>query len=190
MTESEMQFFRDKGLHLPKRCKECRRINRQERDKTGITVAIPQKSKAPVIIGAVIGIVSLLIIIVILHQNTAPDNSKQLLTNEPVFTETTISETTVLETTATETTVPETTATKTTVPETTVPETTVTTVTETVPPTEKPEVTYVLNTYRMKFHKPTCPSVSEMNYRNRVYFYGTREDAVAQGYSPCGNCKP
>ncbi|MBE6875556.1 MAG: hypothetical protein E7496_02340 [Ruminococcus sp.] len=42
----------------------------------------------------------------------------------------------------------------------------------------------------MKFHKPTCPSVSEMNYRNRVYFYGTREDAVAQGYSPCGNCKP
>ena len=180
MTESEMQFFRDKGLHLPKRCKECRRINRQEHDKTGITVAIPQKSKAPVIIGAVIGIVSLLILIVILHQNTVPDNSKELLTNEPVFTETTISETTVPETT-----VPETTAT-----ETTVPETTVTTVTETVPPTEKPEVTYVLNTYRMKFHKPTCPSVSEMNYRNRVYFYGTREDAVAQGYSPCGNCKP
>ncbi len=50
--------------------------------------------------------------------------------------------------------------------------------------------TYILNTYRKKFHYPTCASVTQMNPENRQKFYGTREEAIAQGYSPCGNCKP
>ena len=53
-----------------------------------------------------------------------------------------------------------------------------------------PTPTYVLNTYRKKFHYPTCASVAQMNPENRQNFYGTREEAIAQGYSPCGNCQP
>lgn len=52
------------------------------------------------------------------------------------------------------------------------------------------EVMYYLNTYRHKFHRPDCPSVQEMNPQNRQAFYGTREQAVADGYDPCKNCKP
>ena len=50
--------------------------------------------------------------------------------------------------------------------------------------------TYYLNTYRMKFHKPDCPSVEQMMDENRQAFYGTREEAIGKGYSPCQNCKP
>ncbi len=53
-----------------------------------------------------------------------------------------------------------------------------------------PSPTYVLNTYRKKFHTPSCPSVTQMNPENRQNFYGTREEAIDKGYSPCGNCKP
>ena len=49
---------------------------------------------------------------------------------------------------------------------------------------------YVLNTYRMKFHYPTCDSVTQMSPENRKYYHGTREEIIAKGYSPCGNCKP
>ncbi|MBR2086608.1 MAG: hypothetical protein IJ906_05650, partial [Oscillospiraceae bacterium] len=49
------------------------------------------------------------------------------------------------------------------------------------------EPTYYLNTYRKKFHRPGCASVNQMDPEN---FYGTREEAIAQGYSPCNNCKP
>lgn len=52
------------------------------------------------------------------------------------------------------------------------------------------EVMYYLNTYRHKFHRPDCPSVQEMNPQNRQAFYGTREQAIADGYDPCKNCKP
>ena len=52
------------------------------------------------------------------------------------------------------------------------------------------QVTYYLNTYRHKFHKPSCPSVVEMNPENKREFYGTREEAIARGYSPCHNCNP
>ncbi len=52
------------------------------------------------------------------------------------------------------------------------------------------QVTYYLNTYRHKFHRPSCPSVLEMNSQNRQEFYGTREEAIEMGYSPCHNCNP
>ena len=56
--------------------------------------------------------------------------------------------------------------------------------------TEVSHPTYYLNTYRMKFHRTTCSSVQEMNPENRQAFYGTREEAIKKGYSPCHNCNP
>lgn len=52
------------------------------------------------------------------------------------------------------------------------------------------EERYVLNTNSDKFHLPTCPSVESIKEENRQDYTGTREDLIAQGYSPCGQCKP
>lgn len=49
---------------------------------------------------------------------------------------------------------------------------------------------YVLNTHTKKFHYPTCPSVSQMKEENTAYSNETRDQLIAEGYSPCGNCKP
>ena len=49
---------------------------------------------------------------------------------------------------------------------------------------------YVLNTSSKKFHLPTCSSVKQMNESNKTTFSGTREELIAQGYTPCGNCNP
>lgn len=49
---------------------------------------------------------------------------------------------------------------------------------------------YVLNTNTMRFHKPTCSSVSTMSEKNKSYFTGTRSELISKGYTPCGNCKP
>jgi methylphosphotriester-DNA--protein-cysteine methyltransferase len=39
------------------------------------------------------------------------------------------------------------------------------------------------------FHKATCGSVKTMNPANKICF-PNREEAIRQGYTPCGNCKP
>ena len=52
------------------------------------------------------------------------------------------------------------------------------------------EVSYVLNTNSMKFHLPDCSSVPQISPGNRRDFSGSREELLAQGYSPCGACKP
>ena len=59
---------------------------------------------------------------------------------------------------------------------------------EYVPPAEN--VTYILNTKSMKFHRPDCDAVKEMNPKNREDFTGTREEVLEMGYDPCGGCKP
>ena len=51
-------------------------------------------------------------------------------------------------------------------------------------------VTYILNTNTHKFHLPDCGSVQETKPQNRKEFTGTREEVMAQGYEPCGRCKP
>ena len=51
------------------------------------------------------------------------------------------------------------------------------------------EESYVLNTSSHKFHLPTCSSVESIKEDNRQDYTGTREDLIAQGYSPCGQCK-
>ncbi|MDO5146493.1 MAG: DNA/RNA non-specific endonuclease [Eubacteriales bacterium] len=49
---------------------------------------------------------------------------------------------------------------------------------------------YVLNKNTGKFHRTNCSSLSEMSGQNRKYYKGSREDLIAQGYEPCGRCKP
>ena len=49
---------------------------------------------------------------------------------------------------------------------------------------------YVLNTNSKKFHYPDCHSAEKISEANREDFYGTREELIAMGYSPCGNCDP
>lgn len=49
---------------------------------------------------------------------------------------------------------------------------------------------YVLNTGSRKFHYPWCDAVQAMEQRNRLDFDGTRDEALAQGFAPCGTCNP
>ena len=51
------------------------------------------------------------------------------------------------------------------------------------------EAVYIGNRNSMKFHYPDCPSVADMAEHNKVPL-ASREDAIALGYKPCGNCKP
>ena len=51
-------------------------------------------------------------------------------------------------------------------------------------------VDYILNTNTKKFHYPGCGSVKKMKDKNKQEFSGTREEAIAEGYLPCGNCHP
>ena len=54
----------------------------------------------------------------------------------------------------------------------------------------EPAVTYILNTSSQKFHLPDCSSVASMRESNRQAFSGTRDELIAEGYAPCGSCKP
>lgn len=49
---------------------------------------------------------------------------------------------------------------------------------------------YVLNTNTHKFHYPSCSSVSKMSEKNKKFITATRDEVIAMGYDPCGNCKP
>lgn len=49
---------------------------------------------------------------------------------------------------------------------------------------------YVLNTSSMRIHKPNCGSVETIKEGNRKYTNLTLEELIAQGYEPCGRCKP
>ena len=49
---------------------------------------------------------------------------------------------------------------------------------------------YVLNTGTNKFHNPDCNSVNSIKPQNLGHFSGPRGQLLAQGYAPCGNCKP
>ena len=56
--------------------------------------------------------------------------------------------------------------------------------------TTSTEQGYILNTSAMKFHKPSCPSVSQIKDANRKSYTGTRRELLSQGYDPCGSCNP
>ena len=49
---------------------------------------------------------------------------------------------------------------------------------------------YILNTNSMKFHDPDCGSVKDMKDHNKQEYSGSRDALIADGYEPCGSCKP
>ena len=56
--------------------------------------------------------------------------------------------------------------------------------------TDGAERTYILNTSSMKFHDPDCSGAADIKAENRETYTGSREALLAEGYSPCGVCKP
>jgi len=48
-------------------------------------------------------------------------------------------------------------------------------------------VSYIGNSNTHKFHLPSCKTLP--SEENRVYF-GSREEAIEEGYAPCKNCRP
>lgn len=49
---------------------------------------------------------------------------------------------------------------------------------------------YVANAKSKKFHYPQCAAVSQMKEENKVYLNCTHDEAVKDGYIPCGMCNP
>ena len=49
---------------------------------------------------------------------------------------------------------------------------------------------FVINTNTGKFHKPDCKSVKKMKAKNKEEFSGSRDELIAEGYEPCGSCRP
>ena len=49
---------------------------------------------------------------------------------------------------------------------------------------------YILNNNTMKFHRPGCSSVQKISEKNYGESSLSRDELIAQGYSPCGNCDP
>ena len=50
--------------------------------------------------------------------------------------------------------------------------------------------TYILNNRSMRFHLPSCSGAADIKESNRATDMGDREELIAQGYVPCGQCKP
>ena len=52
------------------------------------------------------------------------------------------------------------------------------------------EVTFIANKNSGVFHLPTCESVEKMKEKNKKELTCTRDEAIAQGYTPCKSCNP
>ena len=52
------------------------------------------------------------------------------------------------------------------------------------------DITYILNGSSFRFHRPDCEMAAQISAKNRVEFTGTRDEAIALGYDPCGVCRP
>lgn len=48
---------------------------------------------------------------------------------------------------------------------------------------------YIANAETGKFHAPGCGDVNKMDPANKIS-YSSRDEAIANGYSPCGHCNP
>ena len=48
----------------------------------------------------------------------------------------------------------------------------------------------VANKNTHKFHYSWCGSVTDMKEKNKLYFNGTRDELINQGYVPCKRCNP
>ena len=52
------------------------------------------------------------------------------------------------------------------------------------------EQEYVLNISSHKFHRPDCSGAATISAANRQEYVGSRASLIAEGYEPCGRCKP
>lgn len=52
------------------------------------------------------------------------------------------------------------------------------------------QTNYILNTNSKKFHLPSCSSVQSIKEENKKSFYGSLDELLEMGYTPCGNCSP
>ncbi|WP_026506799.1 DNA/RNA non-specific endonuclease [Butyrivibrio sp. MC2013] len=52
------------------------------------------------------------------------------------------------------------------------------------------QTSYVANKNTKKFHYASCGSVNDMKEKNKLYYDGSRDDLVKQGYTPCKRCNP
>lgn len=59
-----------------------------------------------------------------------------------------------------------------------------------VPSGPSAEAYYIVNRNSHIFHRPNCPSVTNMNESNKQVFSGTRDQAIGQGFKPCSVCRP
>lgn len=59
-----------------------------------------------------------------------------------------------------------------------------------VPAPEPTPDYYIGNASSMVFHRPDCNRIPLMNPANKVALHGTRDNAIARGYTPCGICSP
>ena len=133
------------------------------------------------------------------HASSSQEPDSTATTTTTAVTTTTAAETTTTTTKATTTTTTTTTTeATTTAAETTTAETTTAATEPPAPaqeetPAEQPAAnvfTYVINTGSGIFHYPSCSSAKRISDANRSEYTGTRDDLIAQGYSPCGNCDP
>lgn len=51
------------------------------------------------------------------------------------------------------------------------------------------ETAYIGNMNTKKFHRFNCASVNDINANNKISL-SSREEAVDEGYKPCGRCDP
>lgn len=54
--------------------------------------------------------------------------------------------------------------------------------------TEQP--TFILNINTRRFHFPDCKSVKDIKAKNRMDFFGARDELIDREFQPCKNCKP
>lgn len=138
------------------------------------------------------------------HTTSSQKKDSTVTTTTTVVTTTTAAETTTTTTKATTTTTTTTEAT-TTAAETTTAATEPPTEAPTEAPTDPPApaqeetpaeqpaanvFTYVINTDSGIFHYPSCSSAKRISDANRSEYTGTRDDLIAQGYTPCERCNP
>lgn len=126
------------------------------------------------------------------HTTSSQKKDSTVTTTTTVVTTTTAAETTTTTTKATTTTTTTTEAT-TTAAETTTAATEPPAPAQEETPAEQPAAnvfTYVINTGSGIFRYPSCSSAKRISDANRSEYTGTRDDLIAQGYSPCGNCDP
>lgn len=132
------------------------------------------------------------------HTTSSQKKDSTVTTTTTVVTTTTATEPTTTTKATTSTTKATTVTTTTTEATTTAAETTTAATEPAAPaqeetPAEQPAAnvfTYVINTDSGIFHYPSCSSAKRISDANRSEYTGTRDDLIAQGYSPCGNCDP